>query len=183
MSVLSKIYRGCQHLFQKLLEVRDAGLDDLISELDIMESMVEVEHTNLLCQKMLPALDSFLSKTRLTTSQRQRLLGFHIFPVTQSEFNDHTPTTRFLRAQDAFWIADLNWLKLKFDGILPLLDMTGDLFKTPINNVFDKLSMDSKRLSKSVEKDENQPNQQQPSEVPDQALTNRLRRQSRYIIG
>ena len=152
--------------------------------------LVGLEHARLLCQKMLPALDYFLGKISLSLHQRQRLLKLPIFPVTQGESHDdaYASTTSFRRAQDTFWIADLNWLKSKFEGLLPLLDLTGSLFKSSMDNIFDKLSMDSKRLSKSVKKEEQQPNQQVASEVPgdlpeDLVLTNRLRRQSRYIIG
>jgi hypothetical protein len=165
------------------LKVRDAGLDDLISELEAMESTTGLERTRLLRQKMLPALDSFLGKATLSTTQRQRLLPLHIFPVTQGESNDHTPATELLRAEDTFWIADLNFLRSRFEGFLPLLDVTGELFKSSMHNVFGKLSMISKRLSQSVKREETQPNQGDISEVADRELSNRLRRQSRYIIG
>ncbi|KIW35069.1 uncharacterized protein PV07_01789 [Cladophialophora immunda] len=181
--VLSRLYRGCDNLFQALLKVRDAGLDDLISELEDMESTRELDRTRLLRQNMLPALDSFLGKASLSMTQRRRLLPLHIFPVTQVGSNDPTQAAQLLRAEDTFWIADLNFLKSKFEGFLPLLDITEKLFKSSIHNVFKNLSMDSKRLSLSVRKEENQPNQGDISEVADPALSNRLRRQSRYIIG
>ncbi|KIW94340.1 uncharacterized protein Z519_05656 [Cladophialophora bantiana CBS 173.52] len=50
-----------------------------------------------------------------------------------------------------------------------------------MDNIFDKLSMDSKRLSRSVEKEETQPKQGVQELDPD--LTDRLRGQSPYIIG
>jgi hypothetical protein len=181
--VLSRLYRGCDVLFQTLLKVRDAGLDDLISELEGMDSIRELDRTRLLRQNMLPALDSFLGKASLSNTQRLRLLPLHIFPVTQGESDDPIPAAQLLRAEDTFWIADLNFLRSKFEGFLPLLDLTGKLFKSSMQNVFDKLSMDSKRLSQSVWKEVNQPNQGDISEVPDPVLSNRLRRQSRYIIG
>lgn len=181
--VLSRLYRGCDILFQTLLKVRDAGLDDLISELEGMDSTRELDRTRLLRQKMLPALDSFLGKASPSMTQRLRLLPLHIFPVTQGESNDPTQAAQLLRAEDTFWIADLNFLRSKFEGFLPLLDVTGNLFKSSMQNVFGKLSMDSKRLSQSVRKEENQPNQADISGVADPALSNRLRRQSRYIIG
>lgn len=181
--VLSKLYRGCDVLFQTLLKVRDAGLDDLIPELEGMESTPELDRTKLLRQSMLPALDSFLGKATLSMTQKLRLLPLHIFPVTQDGSDDLTQAAQLLRAEDAFWIADLNYVRSKFEGFLPLLDITGKLFKSSMDNVFGKLSMDSKRLSQCVKKEENQPNQDATSPVPDHALTNRLRRQSRYIIG
>ena len=158
MQVLSKLYRRCDHLFQTLLKVRDAGLDDLLSELEGMESTPELDRTRLLQQNVLPALDSFLAKASLSVIQRRRLLPLHIFPVTQGESSDPTQAAQLLRAEDKFWIADLNFLKSKFEGFLPLLDVTGNLFKSSMRNVFGKLSMDSKRLSQSVWKEENQSN-------------------------
>ena len=181
--VLSRLYRGCDNLFQSFLKVRDAGLEDLISELEAMESTRELDRTKLLRQNMLPALDSFLGKASLPITQRQRLLRLHIFPVTQGESDNPTQAAQLLRAEDTFWIADLKSLRSKFERILPLLDVTGKLFKSSLHNVFGKLSMDSKRLSKSVKREENQPSQDDISEVADPALSNRLRRQSRYIIG
>lgn len=181
--VLSKLYRGCDNLFQALLKVRDAGLDDLISELEGMESTPELDRTRLLRQNMLPALDSLLGKASPSTTQRRQLLLLHIFPVTQPESNDPIQAAQLLRAKDTFWIADLNFLKSKFEGFLPLLDVTGKLFKSSIDNVFGKLSMDSKRLSLSVRKEQDKLKEGDKSEVPDHALCNRLRRQGRYIIG
>lgn len=169
--------------FQTLLKVRDAGLDDLILELEGMESSRELDRTRLLRQNLLPALDSFLGKASLSMAQRLRLLPLHIFPIIRGESNDPAQAAQLLRAEDTFWIADLSFLRSKFEGFLPLLDVTGKLFKSPMHNVFGKLSMDSKRLSQSVRKEEEQPNQGDISEVPDHALISRLRRQSRYIIG
>jgi hypothetical protein len=181
--ILSKLYPGCGNLFQTTLKVRDAGLDDLISELEDMESTRGPDRTRLLRQKMLPALDSFLGKASLSTTQKQRLLPLHIFPVTQGESNDPADKVQLLRAEDTFWIADLNFLRSKFEGFLPLLDVTGKHFKSPMHNVFGKLSMNSKRLSQSVKKEVNQPKHGDISELPYRALSNRLRKQSRYIIG
>ncbi|KIW17396.1 hypothetical protein PV08_04590 [Exophiala spinifera] len=176
--VLSELYPGGQQLFQIILRVRDAGLDDLVSELEGIESTRKLDRTTILRQKMLPALDSFLGKASLSTTQRLRLLPLHIFPVPQGE-----SPAQLLRAEDTFWIADLNVLRSKFEGLLPLLDVTGNLSEPSLQNVFGKLSMDSKRLSQSARKEEIQLNQGDVSEVADPALTIRLRRQSRYIIS
>lgn len=181
--ILSRLYPGCDNLFQNLLKVRDAGLDDLISELEAMESARELDQIRLLRQKMLPALESFLSKASLSAIQRSKLLGLHIFPTTHGDPDDLAQPVKLLRAQDTFWIADLNFLRAKFEGVVPLLDVTGKLFKSSMRNVFGKLSMDSKLLSLCVQKEENQPDQDDTRELADPALTNRLRRQSRYIIG
>lgn len=181
--ILSRLYRGCDNLFQNLLKVRDAGLDDLILELEDMESSRELDQIRLLRQNMLPALDTFLSKASLSATQRSKLLGLHIFPTTHGDPDDPAQPIKLLRAEDTFWIADLNFLRSKFQGFVPLLDVTGKLFKSSMRNIFAKLSMDSKLLSRCVQKEENQPDQDDTREVADSALTNRLRRQSRYIIG
>ena len=104
---------GATIFFQTLLRVRDAGLNDLITELEDMESTREFDQSQLFRQNMLPALDSFLGKASLSTTQRQRLLPLHIFPVTQGGSNDPTQAAQLLRAGDTFWIADLNFLKYK----------------------------------------------------------------------
>lgn len=160
--------------------MRDAGLDDLILELGGIDSRDEVDRADVLRQEMLPALDSFLNKSSLSESQRRSLLSARIFPVTQTELNTPALVTRFCRGDDKFWIADMNYLKLKFEGVLPLLDITGGLFKSSIDNVFQKLSTDHKKLSNTVQREQIH---QGNSQMLDHALTGRLQRQSQYIIA
>lgn len=167
-------------LFETHLRVRNAGLDDLISELSVMETKNLIERVKSLRHDILPALDTFLVKMTPSAAQKTALLAARIFPIKPENSNDlFAVKTTFCRAVDRFWIADMKWLKARFEGVLPLLDVTEDE-KSSVDNIFQKLSMDQKRLSKSVQTEQIRHG---GSQVLDSALTARLRRQSPYLIG
>jgi hypothetical protein len=150
--LLSKLYRDCQNLFCTTLEVKNAGLAELILELESIRSSNHDVRTKAF-RSLLPVLDQFLGKVSALPDQKQRLQAVAMFPVSAYKTNVGSTEAGSRTSRQAFWIADLPFLGFKFQGLVPLFDpfQLGTASKPQkLDKVFHCLGIDNRKLSDCV---------------------------------
>jgi hypothetical protein len=178
-SVLSDLYGDCGKLFRKVLRVKNAGLHELILELEHVSLGQQKRRANAFAS-LLPALDQFLGDMKPSAAQKKRLRAIQMFWVSPYDTDGQTAKARLASARQRFWIADVSWLEVRFEGFVPLFSLSRFQSASNLNNVFRDLGMDHKKLSSCVEREllfrDDAP-------VFEREFTARLQKQVPYILG
>ena len=143
-----------------VLNIQNADISDVIEALrgnsEAGPSISVNEDRYLILQQQLIALDGFLKKVEPSWTQKSTLKELRILPCLKPN-TVGTQQELFLTATTDrdFWIADISFLKSKFENVAPLINCTGGKESLPVlQNLFDVLGLLNRRLTACVKSEE-----------------------------
>ena len=111
--------------------MRTADLDDLIKEIELYseyhpENCHYHEDLNQLIG-LLRSLDDFLSRGKPYARYIQKLKELRMLPISKvPAYSEETIFHLVSACEGVFWIADIPWLREKFQGKIPMLNCSGE---------------------------------------------------------